>query len=81
MLDFRSEVADTLCKMGSFETPKRGRLSSSSPELELHIAKKRKGPPTYIPSKDVRMDNTGQYGTKGTGVKCCRLFWLFSDQM
>lgn len=56
--DFRVEVAETLCKLG---TKLRGSSKRKSDLENALQEKKKKGPTQYVPPKDVRQDQAGHW--------------------
>lgn len=59
LAEFRESVALTMCKLGSNNTPKRGRPST---ELDVALASKAKKPHvSALPPKEVRRDETGHW--------------------
>ena len=68
--DFRASVAESFCKAEQQVTPKRGRPSD---KLETQLAKKRRGPPSHIPVKDVRLDHFDHWPDWGEVRQRCRL--------
>lgn len=67
--DFRSEIAETLTKIGTAGPSKRGRPSS----LEQEIASKRKrGPTQHVPPKEIRTDQIGHWSVFENGKMRCK---------
>lgn len=63
LLDFRKEIAITLCKIYSIQNDTTGRPSSSPSVGQLHLEKRKRGPTIAIPPTDVRSDNFGHFPT------------------
>lgn len=53
LVEFRTELADTLCKLNTISSMKRGRPSHID---KMFQEKKQRGPMKPVPSKDVRTD-------------------------
>lgn len=53
--EFRLQIAETLCLIGTSTEKKRGRPSSSQLEHEIE-AKRQRGPTAHLPTKNVRLD-------------------------
>lgn len=67
LVDFRLDIAQTLCISGTNST-KRGRPSLSQVEIDV---KKKKGNAAPIPPVDVRLDETNHFPTwNGSRVRC-----------
>lgn len=71
LADFRTEVAMCLCKMGSETTPRRGRPSDL--EREIQKKKQRSVTTSYVPPKDVRMDETSHWPSYDSSRQRCKL--------
>lgn len=71
LLEFRTQIAESLCKEGKDTTArKRGRPSTSSIQQKYEIKKKR-GPTTSIPSTNVRQDGMHHWPViKPTRQRC-----------
>lgn len=69
LMDFRSELAETLTNLGSTEN-RKGRPSSS---IEEQISRKRKGPAPTMPTKEVRMDKSGHDQVRTTDRRRCQM--------
>lgn len=69
LLEFRLELATTLCAIGCSSSSKRGRPSS---EVQKQYAlKKSKGPAARIPPPDVRRDTVNHFPTwNSTRIRC-----------
>lgn len=66
---FRNELADALCNMGTTNGSKRGRPSNASLDEELQ-AKKQKGPSHPMPSVDVRKDCIDHWPVFSNRLRC-----------
>lgn len=60
LVDFRLELAQTLCSIGSYQTPKRGRPSNNDVQKEIEI-KKKKPNTSSLPPLDVRVDKESHF--------------------
>lgn len=69
MGQFRNELAQVLCSLGSNTEVKRGRPSSSSLEIEIQ-AKKKRGPAVVPPPKDIRRDGSDHWPQVGVSLRC-----------
>lgn len=70
LADFRTDLADSLCKYGPSGAHKRGRPS----KLEtLLVTKKRRCPKHYVPSKVVRTDGRDHYEQRCNKKTRCKL--------
>lgn len=65
--EFRNELADALCNVGTSNGSKRGRPSNSSLEEQ---AKKRRGPAHPLPCKDVRSDGVAHWPVFSNRLRC-----------
>lgn len=64
LLEFRLDLAETLCRIGTFEKPKRGRPSMTpSPSPCPSKKKKANSVAAAPPTKDVRYDQLGHWPT------------------
>ena len=70
LADFRASVAESFCKAEQLVTPIRGRPSE---KLETQLAKKRRGPSSHMPVKDVRTDRVDHWAEWGEVRQRCRL--------
>lgn len=71
LVDFRLQLGETLCKIGTKATPKRGRPSTS--DEEILAAKKKKYQPTgHRPTVDVRWDQIGHFPHHGDKKQRCK---------
>ncbi|CAH2101204.1 unnamed protein product [Euphydryas editha] len=72
LADFRSELADTLCK---YETPRnnRGRPSNSSLDKEQPKKMRKNKPVQVLPPRDIRLDGVGHELVRNeTRMRCMR---------
>lgn len=69
MGQFRNELAQVLCSIGSNTEVRRGRPSSSFVENEIQ-AKKKRGPAVVPPPKDLRMDGSDHWPQVGISLRC-----------
>ncbi|CAH2102653.1 unnamed protein product [Euphydryas editha] len=67
--EFRNELADALCNVGSTNGNKRGRPTNGSLENNLK-AKMQKGSTHPLPSKDVRKDGIDHYPVFSSRLRC-----------